>query len=50
MGLGTIISAYLQNRDWRMVREALETVGAPTTADELGLSKEELIKALQIAH
>jgi glycerol-1-phosphate dehydrogenase [NAD(P)+] len=50
VGLGTIISAYLQNRDWRMVREALETVGAPTTADELGLSKEELIKALQIAH
>jgi hypothetical protein len=29
-----------------MVRETLETVGAPTTADKLGLSKEELIKGV----
>ena len=49
VGIGTIISAYLQRRDWRLVKDLLSRVGAPTTIDELGITKEEMIKALQIA-
>ena len=49
VGLGTIISAYIQNRDWRLVRDLLEKVGAPVTADDLGLTRDEIIKALQVA-
>ncbi|BDR91421.1 iron-containing alcohol dehydrogenase [Vulcanisaeta souniana] len=49
VGIGTIISAYLQSRDWRLVKDLLSRVGAPTTIDELGITKEEMIKALQVA-
>ncbi|WP_069807426.1 iron-containing alcohol dehydrogenase [Vulcanisaeta thermophila] len=50
VGIGTIICAYLQNRDYRMVRELLSKVGSPTTAEQLGTDKECLIRALTIAH
>lgn len=49
VALGTIIASYLQNRNWRKIREVLRKVGVPTTASELGLKKEEMIKALLIA-
>jgi glycerol-1-phosphate dehydrogenase [NAD(P)+] len=50
VALGTIIAAYLQGRDWRMVRELLRQVGAPTRAEELGLTREALAQALSRAH
>jgi glycerol-1-phosphate dehydrogenase [NAD(P)+] len=48
-GIGTIMMAYLQRINWRRIRDTLKKLGAPTTAEELGLKKEEIIKALEMA-
>lgn len=45
-GVGTIMMARLHRLDWKRVRKALETVGAPTTADELGIDPQHVIEAL----
>ena len=52
VGVGSIVTAYLQggNSDWHDVRAALEGIGAPTTADELGIDDETIIEALTSAH
>ena len=49
-GIGTIMMAYLQKKNWRMVREKLKTIGAPVTAKELGIKPSHIIEALTIAH
>ncbi|MEM4188447.1 MAG: NAD(P)-dependent glycerol-1-phosphate dehydrogenase [Candidatus Hadarchaeum sp.] len=49
-GVGTIMMAYLHGEDWVAVKRALETIGAPTNAKELGIPPEYIIKALTIAH
>jgi len=46
VGLGTILMAYLQGQDWRAVKKALDEVGAPTTAEQIGLDDEAVIRAL----
>ncbi|MEM3613649.1 MAG: NAD(P)-dependent glycerol-1-phosphate dehydrogenase [Candidatus Bathyarchaeia archaeon] len=48
-GIGTIIMAYLHGTDWKRIRETLKTVGAPTNAYELGLAKDDAVKALFMA-
>jgi glycerol-1-phosphate dehydrogenase [NAD(P)+] len=52
VGVGSIVTAYLQggSDDWQEVRAALEGIGAPTTADELGIDDETIIEALTSAH
>lgn len=45
-GLGTILMACHQGQDWKMVREKLKTLGAPTTAAEISLDQERVIQAL----
>jgi glycerol-1-phosphate dehydrogenase [NAD(P)+] len=45
-GVGTIIMAYLYNIDWKGIKDTLEKTGAPTTAKELGVKPESVIKAL----
>lgn len=45
-GLGTIMMAYLHNTEWRNIRNVLRTIGAPTTASEIGVEPEHIIKAL----
>jgi len=45
-GLGTIVMMYLHGGDWEMIRDALLFVGAPTRADEMGLSSDIVIEAL----
>jgi len=49
VGLGTILMAYLQGQDWMAVKKALEEVGAPVTAERIGLSDEDVIRALTAA-
>ena len=49
-GVGTIMMAYLHGLDWEKFRDSLKTIGAPTTAKELGIDDETIIKALTIAH
>lgn len=50
VGLGTIIMAYLHGINWKIIRDRLKKIGFPVKAKDLGLSDEEVIKALTIAH
>ncbi len=49
-GVGAIMMMYLHGGDWRRLKTALATIGAPTTARELGVTSEEVVRALQMAH
>lgn len=49
VGLGTIVAAYFQGRDWERIRRYLEDVGAPTTAEDLGIPEDMMVKAVAIA-
>jgi len=48
-GVGTIMMAYLHGLDWQRIRDTLKSVGAPINAEGLGLTEEEVVKALFIA-
>ena len=48
-GIGTIMIAKLQGQDWKKIVKTLKSVGAPTTAKEIGLKSKTLAKALTIA-
>lgn len=48
-GVGSIMMMYLHGGDWKGFRKALKKIGAPTTARELGVSEEEVVKALLMA-
>lgn len=48
-GVGTIIMMYLHGGDWKRIKYALETVGAPTTARGLDMTEEEVIMGLMHA-
>lgn len=52
VGVGTILTAYLQDTTitWNDIKDALQTVGAPTTAAELNIDPELIIEALATAH
>jgi len=53
VGVGAILCEFLhsgERGDWTAVRDALSALDAPTTADELGVSEEEVIGALTTAH
>ena len=49
VGVGTIMMSYLHGLKWRKIRGLLRRVGLPTTAEELGVSEEEVIEALTMA-
>ena len=49
-GVGTIIMMYLHGGDWQSIKIALSTIGAPTTASELGIKDGYIIDALMHAH
>lgn len=49
-GVGAIMMAYLQKRNWRMLREKLQLLGAPTSAEELGIDATDIVEALTLAH
>ncbi|MBN1358023.1 NAD(P)-dependent glycerol-1-phosphate dehydrogenase [Candidatus Bathyarchaeota archaeon] len=48
-GVGSILSAYLHKAKWERIRASLKQIGAPITAHELGVTEEDLVKALEIA-
>ena len=48
-GLGSIMMAKLQGQDWKKIVRTLRDVGAPTTAAQIGIEQEAVIKALVIA-
>ncbi|MCK4459489.1 MAG: NAD(P)-dependent glycerol-1-phosphate dehydrogenase [Methanosarcinales archaeon] len=49
-GVGTIMMMYLHGGDWQQIRDALRTIGAPTTAAKLGVPNRCVIDALVHAH
>jgi len=49
-GVGAIMMGYLHAIDWEEIRDTLKTIGAPTTAKELGVNPEHIVEALKIAH
>ena len=52
-GVGSIVTAYLHGGErgfWQEIRAALQSIDAPTTAEELGVSGAEVIEALTTAH
>jgi glycerol-1-phosphate dehydrogenase [NAD(P)+] len=49
-GVGAIMMMYLHGGDWQRVQSALRTIGAPTSAKELGVTPEEVVEALVLAH
>lgn len=50
VGVGTIVAEYLHGGNWEGVRDALATIGAPTTASELGIDDRTVVEALTSAH
>ena len=48
-GIGAIMMAKLQGRDWKKIAKALKDVGAPTSAKQIGLKEEEIVDALLTA-
>lgn len=47
-GVGTIMMAHLHRANWRRIRDTLKKLGAPTNASELGITREDVIKALEM--
>ena len=48
-GVGTIMMAYLHGANWKRIRDALQKLRAPTTAKELGVDKDDVVGALELA-
>jgi glycerol-1-phosphate dehydrogenase [NAD(P)+] len=48
-GVGAIMITSLYGANWKRIRDTLKCLGAPTTAQELGVKDEDIIKALEIA-
>jgi glycerol-1-phosphate dehydrogenase [NAD(P)+] len=48
-GIGTIMMMKLHGDNWQRIRYALETIGAPTTAKQLGIPEQHIIDALVAA-
>ena len=48
-GVGSILSAYLYRSNWQRIRKTLKQIGAPTTANELGVKDADVVKALELA-
>ncbi len=48
-GVGSILSAYLYRANWQRIRNTLKQIGAPTTANELGVKDVDVVKALEVA-
>ena len=49
-GVGTIMMMYLHGGDWKAIKDTLEAVQAPTTAAQIGVSDDDIIEALMMAH
>ena len=48
-GVGTVMMAYLHGANWKRIKDALEKLGAPTSAKKLGVDKDDIIRALELA-
>ena len=49
-GIGAIMMMHRHKGDWKLIKNALDTIGAPTTAEQMGMDPECIIEALVRAH
>ncbi|MGN1363157.1 MAG: NAD(P)-dependent glycerol-1-phosphate dehydrogenase [Methanobrevibacter sp.] len=49
-GIGTIMMMNLHGGDWKFIKNALESMKAPTTCYDVGIDPEDIIDALTMAH
>ncbi len=49
-GVGSIMMAYLWKGNWQALKEKLQIIGAPTTAEELGIAPSDIVEALTLTH
>ncbi|MBS7623110.1 NAD(P)-dependent glycerol-1-phosphate dehydrogenase [Candidatus Bathyarchaeota archaeon] len=49
-GVGAIMSAYLQGANWRLLKNVLSRIGAPTSSAELGIEARYIVEALTMVH
>ncbi len=49
-GVGAIMSAYLQKTNWKLVRNVLKKIRAPTNASQLKIEEKHVLKALTMIH
>ena len=49
-GVGAIMMAHLHEANWKLIKDSLRKLGAPTTAEELGIEPDYIIEALTRAH
>ena len=45
-GIGAIMMVYLHGGDWKLIRDTLKKIGAPTTSEELGVTKKKIVESL----
>lgn len=48
-GVGAILTMYFHGGDWKMIRDSLRTIGAPTTPKEIGIDDATAVEALLAA-
>lgn len=48
-GIGSILTSFLYGSNWQRIKSTLKQIGAPTTATELGVKDEDVVKALHLA-
>lgn len=48
-GMGTIMMAKLHGLDYKQIRDALDRIGSPTKASQIGASEDEIVRALVLA-
>ncbi len=48
-GIGSILTSFLYGSNWQRIKSTLKQIGAPTTASELGVKDEDVVKALHMA-
>jgi glycerol-1-phosphate dehydrogenase [NAD(P)+] len=48
-GVGSILTSFLHGSNWQKIKSTLKEIGAPTTAQELGVKDIDIVKALQTA-
>jgi glycerol-1-phosphate dehydrogenase [NAD(P)+] len=49
-GVGAIMMVYLHGGEWEKIKKTLKRIGAPTTSEELGMSKKKIVEALVKSH
>ena len=49
-GIGAIMMVYLHGGDWKLIKDTLKKIGAPTTSEEIGVSKRKIVEALMRSH